>query len=150
MQDVTCLVIQPWTCHILISLFCGTCDWHFENIIFQYLFMVDIENFCRICIYSNVFLRILLTLRPGQNGRHFTDNIYTCIFFNENVWILLKISLKFIPKVRIHNIPALVQIIAWCRPGDKPLSEPMMVSLLTHICITRPQWVNSLVPGMWQ
>ena len=29
-------------------------------------------------------------------------------------------------------------------PGDKPLSEPMMVSLLTHICVTRPQWVNSL------
>ena len=29
------------------------------------------------------------------------------------------------------------------RPGDKPLSEPMMVSLLTHICVTRPRWVNS-------
>ena len=24
--------------------------------------------------------------------------------------------------------------MAWRRPGDKPLSEPMMVSLLTHIC----------------
>ena len=32
--------------------------------------------------------------------------------------------------------------MAWRRPGDKPLSEPMMVSLLTHICVTRPQWVN--------
>ena len=32
--------------------------------------------------------------------------------------------------------------IAWRRPGDKPLSEPMMVSLLTHICATRPQWVK--------
>ena len=32
--------------------------------------------------------------------------------------------------------------MAWCRPGDKPLSEPMMVSLLTHICVTGPQWVN--------
>ena len=32
--------------------------------------------------------------------------------------------------------------MAWCWPGDKPLSEPMMVSLLTHICVTRPQWVN--------
>ena len=30
----------------------------------------------------------------------------------------------------------------WRRPGDKPLSEPMMVTLLTHICVTRPQWVN--------
>ena len=42
----------------------------------------------------------------------------------------------------INNIPALVQIIGWCQPGDKPLSEPMMVSLLTHICVTRLQWVN--------
>ena len=33
--------------------------------------------------------------------------------------------------------------MAWRRPGDKPLSEPMMVSLLTHICVTRPQWVKS-------
>ena len=41
----------------------------------------------------------------------------------------------------INNISALVQIMAWHRPGDKPLSEPMMVSLLTHICITRPPWV---------
>ena len=32
--------------------------------------------------------------------------------------------------------------MAWRRPGDKPLSEPMMVSLLTHICVTRPQWVK--------
>ena len=32
--------------------------------------------------------------------------------------------------------------MAWHRPGDKPLSEPMMVSLLMHICVTRPQWVN--------
>ena len=34
--------------------------------------------------------------------------------------------------------------MAWCRPGDKQLTELMMVSLLTHICITRPQWVNPL------
>ena len=37
------------------------------------------------------------------------------------------------------------QLMAWCRPGDKPLSEPMMVRLPTHICITRSQWVN----GKW-
>ena len=82
------------------------------------------------------------TLRPRQNGRHFADAIFKCIFLNENARISLKISLEFVPKVRINNIPALVQIMAWRRPGDKPLSEPMMVSLLTHICITRPQWVN--------
>ena len=82
------------------------------------------------------------TLRPRQNGRHFADDIFKRIFLNENVLISLKISLKFVAKVRINNIPALVQIMAWHRLVDKPLSEPMMVSLLTHICVTRPQWVN--------
>ena len=83
------------------------------------------------------------TLRPRQNGRHFTYDIFKCIFLNENASIAIKISLKFVPKGPINNIPALVQIMAWRRPGDKPLSEPMMVNLLTHICVTRPQWVNS-------
>ena len=32
--------------------------------------------------------------------------------------------MKFVPKGPINNIPALVQIMAWRRPGDKPLSEP--------------------------
>ena len=63
-------------------------------------------------------------------------------FLNENVWISIQVSLKFVRGGPINNIPALVQIMAWCRPGDKPLSEPMMVSLLTHICVTRPQWVK--------
>ena len=86
----------------------------------------------------------LNTLRPRQNGRHFADDIFKWIFFNENVWISLKISLKFVPQGPINNIPALVQIMAWRRPGDKSLSEPMMVRSLTHICVTRPQWVNTL------
>ena len=33
--------------------------------------------------------------------------------------------------------------MAWRRLGDKPLSEPRMESLVTHMCVTRPQWVNS-------
>ena len=81
-----------------------------------------------------------ITLRPRQNGHHFTDDIFKCILLNENVWISLKISLKFVPKVRINNIPAIVHKMAWRDPVDKPLSESMMVRLLTHICVTRPQW----------
>ena len=64
------------------------------------------------------------------------------IFVNENVRISIKKSLKFVPNGPVNNILALVQIMAWRRPGDKPLSEPMVVSLLTHICVTRPQWGN--------
>ena len=66
------------------------------------------------------------TLRPIQDGRHFPD-IFKCIFLKENVPISLKISLKFVPRCPINNIPALVQIMAWRRPGDKPLSEPMVM-----------------------
>ena len=90
---------------------------------------------------------IFNTLRPRLNGRHFADDTFKCIFLNKNVWIPIEISLTFVPKGPINNIPALVQIMAWRRPGDTPLFEPMMVNLPTHICISRPQWVNSLSPG---
>ena len=88
------------------------------------------------------------TLRPGQNGRHFSDAIFKGIFLDENGWIPIKFSLKFVPKGPIHNTPALVQMMAWRRPGAKPFSEPMVVSLLTHICVTRPQWVRNLTDVM--
>ena len=81
-------------------------------------------------------------MEAETNGRHFADDIFKYIFLNENVSFLNKISLKFVPKGLINNIPALVQIMAWRRLGDKPLSEPMMFSLPTHICVTRPQWVK--------
>ena len=95
------------------------------------------------------------TLRPRQIGRRFADNTFKCNFLNENVWIPIKISLKLVPKGPINNIPALVQIMAWRRPGDKPLSAPMLVILPTHICVTRPQWVKPLnrfrddINSMW-
>ena len=85
---------------------------------------------------------VLNTLRPRQNGRHFADDTLKRIFLNENVRISITISLKFVPKGPINKNPALVQIMAGRRSGGKPLSEPMMVSLLTYICVTRPQWVK--------
>ena len=109
-------------------------------------------SLCLILIYNPGIINFLSldllldclvnTLRPRQDGRHFPDDIFKYIYLNENARISLKKSLKFVPKVQINNIPAFVQIMAWRRPGDKPLSEPMMVSLPTHICVTRPQWVN--------
>ena len=92
-------------------------------------------------------LKMFNTLRPRHSGRHFAEDPFKHIFMNENVRISISISLKFVPEGPINNIPALVQIMAWRRPGNKPLSEPMMVNLLTHICVTRPQWVNSLASG---
>ena len=88
-----------------------------------------------------LFALWVCTLRPRRN-EHFEDDICKRIFLNENVWVSIKISLKFVPKGPINNIPALFRIMAWRRAGDKPLSEPMMVSLPKHICLTRPQWVK--------
>ena len=85
------------------------------------------------------------SLRPRQNGRHFPDDNFKRIFLYENVRISIKISMMFVPKAPINNCPPLVQMMAWRRPGDNPLSEPMMVRLLTHICVTRPQWVKDIV-----
>ena len=90
-------------------------------------------------------LLVFNTLRPRQDGRHFADDIFMCIFLNENCCILIKFSLVYVRKGPTDNDPALVEIMAWRRSGNKPLSKPMMIALPTHICVTRPQWVNIAV-----
>ena len=54
------------------------------------------------------------------------DDIFKCIFLNENERILIQIALKFVPMSSIANKAALVQVMAWHLTGDKPLPEPMM------------------------
>ena len=72
------------------------------------------------------FMGTNITLRQRQNGRHFPDDIFKCIFLNEKDWISNTIWLKFVNKGPINNNTALVQIMACCRTGDKPSSEPVM------------------------
>ena len=68
-------------------------------------------------------------LRPRQKMPPFRRRHFQMHFLeNEDVCISLKISLKFVPKVRINYIPAWVRIMAWRQPGDMPLSRPVMVS----------------------
>ena len=128
----------PWQCYLYI--------WIIEWLIQKYQpeeFAVFEQLLCQLLCPYVMHETMLNSLRPRQNRRHFADDIFKCIFFNEDIRISMTISLKFIAKGPIDNIPALVQIMAWRRPGDKPLSEPMMLSSLTHICVTRPQWVKS-------
>ena len=122
----------------------------YAPIIFQSF--MGYEEFQRICFttapwyctMNNLCYHIeAVTKWPPFSTPHFQ-----IIFLNENVLISIQISLTFVPKGQINNIPALVQIMAWRRPGDKPLSEPMMVSLLTHIYITRPWWIISMYDTM--
>ena len=68
--------------------------------------------------------------------------IIYCVFVNENVWISIKISMKFVPNDPINNSPALVQIMACRRPGNKPLSEPVMAEFTDAYMRTRPLWIN--------
>ena len=112
-----------------------------KQIMFFYHFMAGKTAFEVFIGYIHS-VDILNTLRQRQNGRHFADGTFKYISLKENVRILIKISLKFVAKSPIDSIPALFQIMAWRRPGDKPLSEAMMVSLLTHIYVARPQWVK--------
>ena len=112
----------------------------------QWNFVITQPNFCQILtkdtscvamviIYFQTPTLLLIswatsvplnTLRPRRNGCHLTDNIFKYIFFNENVWVPMKISLKFVPKGPINDKSTLIQIMVWHQTGDKPLFEPMM------------------------
>ena len=77
-------------------------------------------------------------------GRDKMAAIFQMTFSNAFSWMkiyefFIKMSLNFVPKGPVNNIPALVQILAWRQPGDKPISEPMMVRF-----VTQPQWVKIL------
>ena len=132
------IFMRTTTLGFIVNFVCRRSIWaksHDKNTL-----TVQVQGIFYICIHMEIPIN---TLRPRQNGRHFPDDIFKCIFTNENIWILIEISLKFVPKGPINSIPALVQIMAWRRLGDKPLSETMMVSLLTPKCVTRPQWVKA-------
>ena len=93
---------------------------------------------CRTWGSHLVNFMIMSQLEAETKLSRFRRRHFQMHFLNKNVCISLKISMKFVPKVRINSIPALVQIMAWCRPGNKPLSEPMMVNLLMYIRVTLP------------
>ena len=75
------------------------------------------------CLQMHFKVSLVNILRPRKNGLHFTDDIYICILLSKNIRVSIKVSLKFIPKGPIDNMSGLVQIMAWCRTDDKPLSE---------------------------
>ena len=52
------------------------------------------------------------------------DDILNYIFLDENDRILIQISQKHVPRSPIDSKAALVQVMAWHRTGDKPLSGP--------------------------
>ena len=83
-------------------------------------------------LMSGGTLEVVNTLRPRQNCRHFADDTFRCFFMNEKNCILIRISLKFVPKDPIDCSPAFVQIMAWRRTG----------TIHWRICGTRGRCVN--------
>ena len=78
-----------WNCHQNQCIF--NQESAFENVVWK-----------KVAILSRP--QYVNPLRPRQNGRHFADDIFKCIFLNESVLIPIKISMKFVPKGPINNI----------------------------------------------
>ena len=102
----------------------------------------SVPHWCHYEYSRSVGIRLWLTCILSKLTHWGQDDIFKCIPWNKHVCIWIKISLTFVPKGPINNIPVLVQIMAWLQPGDKSLSEPMMVSPPMHMSITWPQWVK--------
>ena len=69
---------------------------------------------------------IITTLLPRQSGPYFHDDIFKCVFLNENVWISIENSPNFVAEGPINNITVLFQIMAWRLTGAKALFESLM------------------------
>ena len=82
-------------------------------------------------------------LRPRQNGRYSAYDIFKCILLNENLRILITISLKFVPNGSIEIMPALFLVTAWHGQAQGHYLNRWRSSLLAHKGITRPQWINN-------
>ena len=78
------------------------------------------------CIVGIYPIDIFLLLTHLKIVAIYADNIFNCIFLNENDRILIQISLKYVSRSLISNKPALVQVMAWPQSGDKPLPGPML------------------------
>ena len=139
----------------------GKCDkkWKFKNVE-------------KITSFSDA-VTLTFDLRPGKVNQ-ITTNVYTKFENNPSsgFWVIALTPLRAAGGGRraagggrlrrktitspdpsdtgdiINNIPPLVQIMAWRCSGDKPLSEPMLVSLLTHICVAGPRYILSF-PHLW-
>ena len=83
--------------------------------------------------YDTPCVNILINTRLRQNDRHCPGDNFKHISLNGSVGILIKVLLKIVPRGPINNI----------MDGAKPLSEQMMVWILTQICVVRPQGVNT-------
>ena len=67
------------------------------------------------------------------------------IFLNEIYWILIQISLKFVPEGSFDNKLALTEVMAWYQTGANPLPEPMTTQITDNAIwyqwATKSSWI---------
>ena len=97
------------------------------------------------CVVHFTNVLFVNTLRQWQNGRHFVNDIFKCFFLNRNVWIPIEISLKFNPGVQLTIFQHWFSQWLGNRCHSHCLNQWWLPSLPTHICFTRPHWVNKIV-----
>ena len=79
---------------------------------------------------------VLNTFKTRQNGRHFPDDIVKCKSSNENIYFD-KYFTAVCSRGPMNDIPALVQIMAWRRPGDNQLSEAITDTGINDLAIAK-------------
>ena len=85
------------------------------------------DAFNRLCGICTATLQSEMnSFPPRQNERHYADDSFKRIFMNEKFCISIRISLKVVPNGLINNKLALIQVMAWRRTGDKPLTELLL------------------------
>ena len=95
------------------KLISGTRSWHSSYSSLHIIYSLKYaHSFVLLCFVVVTFYGFIWFINnsspPGQNGCHFTDNIFRSIFMNEKFCIAIQISLKFVRKGPIDNNPALV------------------------------------------
>ena len=99
-------------------------------------FKIPLAKWQAFCSGVNL-LKQFNTFRLRQNGRHFADDPFKCIFLNETLRILIKMSLNFVPKGPINNIPALVQILAFTDAYMRHSASMSKVVVAAHLVILK-------------
>ena len=61
------------------------------------------ESYVELSGYTLLFIVYVYFTSPGQNGRHFADDIFRSIFVNATFCTSIRISQKFVPKGLIDN-----------------------------------------------
>ena len=120
------IVIVKYTFHQWFTFFCDVSNnaicllWHGDDYPLRGLYLTQVSD---VDLHYS-WLSYLIS--PGQNGRHFTDDIFQCIFLNKNARISIQNSLTFVPNGPFDKKWALVQVKAWRRNNVAQFTDANM------------------------